>query len=47
MQGWISELKFIGNSSPQQVFIHCKLVAWDPTGLDKTKKACHYDKLHG
>lgn len=31
----------------QQVFIHCKLVAWDPAGLDNTKKACHYDKEHG
>uniref|UniRef100_A0A3Q3X671 ZP-C domain-containing protein n=1 Tax=Mola mola TaxID=94237 RepID=A0A3Q3X671_MOLML len=29
------------------VFIHCKLVAWDPVGLDGTKKACHYDKQHG
>uniref|UniRef100_A0A7N8WN58 Zona pellucida glycoprotein 3f, tandem duplicate 1 n=1 Tax=Mastacembelus armatus TaxID=205130 RepID=A0A7N8WN58_9TELE len=31
----------------QQVFIHCSLVAWDPVGLDKTKKACHYVKDHG
>ncbi|KAM7378844.1 hypothetical protein PAMP_004439 [Pampus punctatissimus] len=31
----------------EEVFIHCKLVAWDPTGLDKTKKACHYVKEHG
>uniref|UniRef100_A0A671XF57 Zona pellucida glycoprotein 3f, tandem duplicate 1 n=1 Tax=Sparus aurata TaxID=8175 RepID=A0A671XF57_SPAAU len=31
----------------EEVFIHCKLVAWDPVGLDNTKKACHYDKEHG
>ncbi|KAM3603963.1 uncharacterized protein V6R79_004626 [Siganus canaliculatus] len=30
----------------EEVFIHCKLVAWDPAGLDNTKKACHY-KEHG
>ncbi|KAI3375290.1 hypothetical protein L3Q82_021791 [Scortum barcoo] len=27
-----------------QVYIHCKLVAWDPEGLDESKKACHYVK---
>ncbi|KAG7525865.1 hypothetical protein JOB18_033075 [Solea senegalensis] len=26
----------------EQVYLHCKLVAWDPMGLDNTKKACHY-----
>ncbi|XP_044224925.1 zona pellucida sperm-binding protein 3-like [Thunnus albacares] len=31
----------------EEVFIHCKLVAWDPSGLDNTKKACHYVKEHG
>ncbi|KAM8849331.1 zona pellucida sperm-binding protein 3-like [Spinachia spinachia] len=31
----------------EEVFIHCKLVAWDPNGLDGTKKACHYVKEHG
>ncbi|XP_070701582.1 zona pellucida sperm-binding protein 3-like [Pempheris klunzingeri] len=31
----------------EEVFIHCKLVAWDPAGLDNTKKACHYNKDHG
>ncbi|XP_040911279.1 uncharacterized protein LOC121193160 [Toxotes jaculatrix] len=31
----------------KEVFIHCKLVAWDPIGLDNTKKACHYVKDHG
>ncbi|XP_054452303.1 zona pellucida sperm-binding protein 3-like [Anoplopoma fimbria] len=31
----------------EEVFIHCKLVAWDPNGLDNTKKACHYVKEHG
>ncbi|KAG7227385.1 hypothetical protein INR49_000390 [Caranx melampygus] len=30
-----------------EMFIHCKLVAWDPTGLDNTKKTCHYVKDHG
>uniref|UniRef100_A0A3B4WBJ3 Zona pellucida glycoprotein 3f, tandem duplicate 1 n=2 Tax=Seriola lalandi dorsalis TaxID=1841481 RepID=A0A3B4WBJ3_SERLL len=31
----------------KEVFIHCKLVAWDPVGLDNTKKACHYVQGHG
>ncbi|XP_042354435.1 zona pellucida sperm-binding protein 3-like [Plectropomus leopardus] len=31
----------------EEVFIHCKLVAWDPNGLDNTKKACQYFKDHG
>uniref|UniRef100_A0A3P8X5W7 Zona pellucida glycoprotein 3f, tandem duplicate 1 n=1 Tax=Cynoglossus semilaevis TaxID=244447 RepID=A0A3P8X5W7_CYNSE len=31
----------------KEVFIHCKLLAWDPMGLDNTKKACHYVKDHG
>ncbi|XP_070830811.1 zona pellucida sperm-binding protein 3-like [Chaetodon trifascialis] len=31
----------------EEVFIHCKLVAWDPTGLDNAHKACHYDKEFG
>ncbi|XP_051257671.1 zona pellucida sperm-binding protein 3-like [Dicentrarchus labrax] len=31
----------------EEVFIHCKLVAWDPIGLDNTNKACHYNKEHG
>ncbi|XP_029970955.1 zona pellucida glycoprotein 3f, tandem duplicate 1 [Salarias fasciatus] len=31
----------------EEVFIHCTLVAWDPNGLDKTKKACHYVKDQG
>ncbi|XP_024129292.1 uncharacterized protein LOC112147269 [Oryzias melastigma] len=31
----------------QEVFIHCSLVAWDPNGLDDTKKACHYTKDNG
>uniref|UniRef100_A0A4W6CPT2 Zona pellucida glycoprotein 3f, tandem duplicate 1 n=1 Tax=Lates calcarifer TaxID=8187 RepID=A0A4W6CPT2_LATCA len=31
----------------KEVFIHCKLVAWDPIGLDNTKKACHYVKDQG
>ncbi|XP_034038463.1 zona pellucida sperm-binding protein 3-like [Thalassophryne amazonica] len=31
----------------QEVFIHCQLWAWDSTGLDNSKKACHYIKDHG
>ncbi|KAI4830205.1 hypothetical protein KUCAC02_001855 [Chaenocephalus aceratus] len=31
----------------EEVFIHCKLLAWDPNGLDSTKKACHFVKGHG
>ncbi|XP_028283705.1 uncharacterized protein LOC114450014 [Parambassis ranga] len=27
-----------------EMYIHCKLVVWDPEGLDETKKACHYVK---
>ncbi|XP_061550343.1 zona pellucida glycoprotein 3f, tandem duplicate 2 [Phycodurus eques] len=29
-----------------KVYIHCKLVAWDPEVLDESKKACQYSK-HG
>ncbi|KAJ8387636.1 hypothetical protein AAFF_G00151860 [Aldrovandia affinis] len=28
----------------KEVYLHCKLVAWDPQSLDKGKKACHYNK---
>ncbi|KAK2821955.1 hypothetical protein Q5P01_022020 [Channa striata] len=31
----------------QEVFIHCRLGAWDPSGVDNIKKACHYVKNHG
>ncbi|KAM4728006.1 zona pellucida glycoprotein 3f, tandem duplicate 1 [Anableps anableps] len=31
----------------QEVYIHCTMTAWDPNGLDNTKKACHYVKAHG
>ncbi|KAK1898747.1 Zona pellucida sperm-binding protein 3 [Dissostichus eleginoides] len=31
----------------EEVFIHCKLLAWDPNGLDSTKKACHFVEGHG
>ncbi|KAJ4937119.1 hypothetical protein JOQ06_001701 [Pogonophryne albipinna] len=31
----------------EEVFIHCKLLVWDPNGLDSTKKACHFVKGHG
>lgn len=30
-----------------QVYIHCKLVAWDPEDIDESKKACHYVKGDG
>ncbi|XP_047445730.1 zona pellucida sperm-binding protein 3-like [Mugil cephalus] len=30
-----------------EVYIHCNLVAWDPNGLDNTKKACQYVKDKG
>ncbi|XP_053294081.1 uncharacterized protein LOC128454653 isoform X1 [Pleuronectes platessa] len=28
----------------EEVYIHCKLVVWDPADLDETKKTCHYVK---
>ncbi|KAK5859622.1 hypothetical protein PBY51_021167 [Eleginops maclovinus] len=28
----------------EEMYIHCKLVAWDPELLDESKKACHYIK---
>ncbi|XP_029310025.1 uncharacterized protein LOC115023026 [Cottoperca gobio] len=31
----------------EEVFIHCDLLAWDPNGVDNTKKACHYVKGQG
>ncbi|XP_040911278.1 zona pellucida glycoprotein 3f, tandem duplicate 2 [Toxotes jaculatrix] len=31
----------------EEVYVHCKLVAWDPEVLDETKKACHYVKENG
>uniref|UniRef100_A0A673AGK6 Zona pellucida glycoprotein 3f, tandem duplicate 1 n=1 Tax=Sphaeramia orbicularis TaxID=375764 RepID=A0A673AGK6_9TELE len=31
----------------EEVFLHCKLVAWDLNGLDNTKKACNYNKEQG
>ncbi|XP_044224924.1 zona pellucida glycoprotein 3f, tandem duplicate 2 [Thunnus albacares] len=31
----------------EQVYIHCKLTAWDPEVLDEGKKACHYAKESG
>ncbi|XP_068605433.1 zona pellucida sperm-binding protein 3-like [Brachionichthys hirsutus] len=34
-------------SQGEQVFLRCKLVAWDPVDLDDTKKACHYDQQGG
>nr|XP_020460200.1 uncharacterized protein LOC109962653 [Monopterus albus] len=27
-----------------EVYIHCKLVAWNPDALDESKKVCHYVK---
>ncbi|XP_030630495.1 zona pellucida glycoprotein 3f, tandem duplicate 2 [Chanos chanos] len=31
----------------EDVFIHCKLLAWDPKDLNESKKACHYNKELG
>uniref|UniRef100_A0A673INA8 Zona pellucida glycoprotein 3f, tandem duplicate 2 n=1 Tax=Sinocyclocheilus rhinocerous TaxID=307959 RepID=A0A673INA8_9TELE len=31
----------------QKVFIHCKLIAWDPDNLNETKKDCNYNKATG
>ncbi|XP_064848060.1 zona pellucida sperm-binding protein 3-like [Oncorhynchus masou masou] len=31
----------------KEVYIHCSLLAWDPSGLDTSKKACHYVEGHG
>ncbi|XP_062849589.1 zona pellucida sperm-binding protein 3-like [Trichomycterus rosablanca] len=31
----------------QEVYIHCKLVVWDPQDLNEEKKACNYDKITG
>ncbi|KAM4604662.1 zona pellucida sperm-binding protein 3-like [Polymixia lowei] len=31
----------------EEVYIHCKLMAWDPIGLDGSKKACQYVKGYG
>ncbi|KAG5841623.1 hypothetical protein ANANG_G00168600 [Anguilla anguilla] len=28
----------------QEVYLHCRIVAWDPQGLDKRRKACQYNK---
>ncbi|CAJ1071551.1 zona pellucida sperm-binding protein 3-like [Xyrichtys novacula] len=28
----------------EEVYIHCKLVAWDPQILGESKKACHFEK---
>lgn len=27
-----------------QVYIHCKLVVWDPEDLNEKNKACNYNK---
>nr|XP_019964048.1 PREDICTED: uncharacterized protein LOC109643381 [Paralichthys olivaceus] len=31
----------------EEVYIHCKLVVWDPADLGETKKTCHYVKDSG
>ncbi|XP_042574627.1 zona pellucida sperm-binding protein 3-like [Cyprinus carpio] len=31
----------------QEVYIHCKLIAWDPDNLNEAKKACNYNKDKG
>jgi len=27
-----------------QVYLHCRLVAWDPSDLSGSNKACQYDR---
>lgn len=43
--------KLVSTASPfsslLQVYIHCKLVAWDPELLNEGKKACNYNSKHG
>ncbi|KAI4902640.1 hypothetical protein NFI96_027652 [Prochilodus magdalenae] len=34
-------------SFSEEVYIHCKLVAWDPKDMDRGRKACQYDKQNG
>uniref|UniRef100_A0A8C1C4U4 Zona pellucida glycoprotein 3f, tandem duplicate 1 n=1 Tax=Cyprinus carpio carpio TaxID=630221 RepID=A0A8C1C4U4_CYPCA len=29
----------------EDVYLHCRLVAWDPSDLDGGKKACQYDRI--
>ncbi|XP_051984708.1 zona pellucida glycoprotein 3f, tandem duplicate 2 [Xyrauchen texanus] len=31
----------------QEVYIHCKLIVWDPDNLNELKKACNYNKATG
>lgn len=31
----------------QEVYIHCKLIAWDPDSLNESRKACNYNKATG
>ncbi|XP_065133204.1 zona pellucida glycoprotein 3f, tandem duplicate 2 [Paramisgurnus dabryanus] len=31
----------------EEVYIHCKLIAWDPDNLNELKKACNYNKATG
>ncbi|XP_067308530.1 zona pellucida glycoprotein 3f, tandem duplicate 2 [Pseudorasbora parva] len=31
----------------QEVYIHCKLIAWDPDNLSDVKKACNYNQAKG
>ncbi|XP_052386379.1 zona pellucida sperm-binding protein 3 isoform X1 [Carassius gibelio] len=31
----------------QEIYIHCKLIAWDPDQLSEEKKACNYNKDAG
>ncbi|XP_035392375.1 zona pellucida glycoprotein 3f, tandem duplicate 1 [Electrophorus electricus] len=34
-------------TNAEKVYIHCKLVAWDPHVMDSGKKACQYDAQKG
>ncbi|XP_072296448.1 zona pellucida sperm-binding protein 3-like [Eucyclogobius newberryi] len=44
INGLLQAFKF---STGEQVYLHCTLVAWDPTVLGTTKKACNYVQGHG
>ncbi|XP_048867692.1 zona pellucida sperm-binding protein 3-like isoform X2 [Brienomyrus brachyistius] len=37
----LQSFKFVHGA---EVYIHCKLAAWDPMGLTEEKKACNYNK---
>lgn len=40
-------VQFSCSLSQYQVFIRCKLLAWNPDDMGNTKKACNYNEHHG